>query len=285
MEKIASFFTTLSLILTYILGLGGISTSDGYRLENKKKLNSIVSLCSAQGLCCDGEYFYTSGALSAINFTGLAKFDLDMNCLKMKTGSVPKDFTKKYGSNHIGGIDCANGLIYAPVEGKIEGEGYKYNFVLVFDCETLEYTGTCYDLTSEHLTDGIPWCAVDREGKCLYTSQYNNANEILIYDLSDMTKMRTVQLQETVNRIQGGTIYNGYLYLSYDVAHSTEEQILKVDLETGAVSLEMTRYLPNYDNEAEDICFYPLNDGTLIHTLDYDKLLNSNVMHYSKTEG
>lgn len=48
-----------------------------------------------------------------MNFTGLSKFDNEMNCLKVRTNAVPKEFTEKYGSNHIGGIDCANGYIRA----------------------------------------------------------------------------------------------------------------------------------------------------------------------------
>lgn len=282
MEKIISFFTSLSLIISYILGFGSITTDGDYQLVRKEKLNSAVSICSAQGLCCDGEYFYASGALSAINITGLAKYDLDMKCVKMKLNAVPAEFTKKYGSNHIGGIDCANGYIYASVEGKLEGD-YKYNFILLYDCDTLEYTGKYYDLTSEHLTDGIPWCAIDKEGGFLYTSKYNNAGEILQYSIEDMSLVKCIPLKQEVSRIQGGSFYNGTLYLSYDVAHSTDEQILAVNLNDGSVTAEITRHLPNYDNEAEDICFCPLNDGTLVHTLDYDKLLNVNVMHYKST--
>lgn len=62
-----------------------------------------------------------------MNFTGLSKFDNEMNCLKVRTNAVPKEFTEKYGSNHIGGIDCANGYICAPVEVKVDGK-HLYNF-------------------------------------------------------------------------------------------------------------------------------------------------------------
>lgn len=114
---------------------------------------------------------------------------------------VLKEFYEKYGSNHIAGIDCANGYIYAPVEGEIDDKGYLYNFILLYDCETLEYTGTYYDMTSKYLTDG-------------------------------------------------------------------------------SVRVEFTRSLPNYNNEAEDICVYSLPDGTLFHIVDYDMLINTNINHY-----
>ena len=284
MEKITSFFTTIALILSYLLGFGTSTVSNGYELVRSEKLDSISSMCAGQGLCYDGEYFYTSGSLTAVNFTGLAKFDENMKCLDKKTAAVPTEFYEKYGSNHIGGIDCANGYIYAPVEGKIDGQGYLYNFILLYDCETLEYTGKYYDLTSEYLTDGIPWCAVDRESGYLYTSKFDGVKEILKYDLETMDFIGTIRLQQELNRLQGGSVYDGILYLSYDVSDSTEEQVLSVNPVDGSVKVEFTRQLPNYDNEAEDICVYPLEDGTLFHLQDYDKLINTNINHYKPVE-
>jgi hypothetical protein len=73
--------------------------------------------------------------------------------------------------------------------------------------------------------------------------------------------------------------------LSYDAANSTQEQIIAVDPNTGSVRVEFTRYCPNYDNEAEDVCVYPVEDGSLFHVVDYDKLINANVSHYKPAEG
>ena len=38
-------------------------------------------------------------------------------------------------------------------------------------------------------------------------------------------------------------------------------------------------------NEAEDVCVYPMEDGSLFHVVDYDKLINANVSHYKPAEG
>ncbi|MBQ6264799.1 MAG: hypothetical protein IJK60_05060 [Clostridia bacterium] len=277
MKNVLSIFTVISLIFTYIFGLGEITTSQGYELTRSEKLAPTVSMFAGQGLCCDGEFFYTSGSMTGVGFTGLAKFDLNMKCLKRVMSAIPDEFKTSYQSDHIGGIDCFGGKIYAAVEG----DGYKYNFVLVYDCKTLEYTGEYYNLTSEYLTDGIPWLAVDGENKLLYTSKFSDVGEILVYDLESMQLTDKVELSRTVDRIQGGSVYEGILYLSYDADDSTDEQVLAVNLETGAVSVEFERHLPNYDNEAEDICVYPLSDGTLFHIIDYDKLICSNIRHYS----
>ena len=174
--------------------------------------------------------------------------------------------------------------IYAPVEGKVDGK-HLYNFILLYDCKTLKYTGIYYDMSSEYLTDGIPWCAIDRENGYLYTSQFHNVGEILQYDLETMTFLRAIPLEEKLDRIQGGSVYNGMLYFSYDAANSTQEQIIAVDPNTGSVRVEFTRYCPNYDNEAEDVCVYPMEDGSLFHVVDYDKLINANVSHYKPAEG
>lgn len=90
-----------------------------------------------------------------------------------------------------------------------------------------------YDMSSEYLADGIPWCAIDRENGYLYTSQFHNVGEILQYDLETMTFLRAIPLEEKLDRIQGGSVYNGMLYLSYDAANSTQEQIIAVDPNTG----------------------------------------------------
>jgi len=282
MEKIVSFFTTLSLIITYLLGIAGAGATGGYSLIKEDKINSALSLASSQGLCCDGEYFYTAGAIAALDFTGLAKYTLDMKPVGVNLNPIPRELTKKYGSDHIGGTDCCGGIIYASVEGRLDGE-YKHNLVLLFDAATLEYTGTFYDVTVEGMTDGIPWVAVDPDNGLLYTSRFKDADRIYCFSLEDMSPAGEIILTETVNRIQGGSVYNGTLYLSYDVANSTTEQVLAVNLADGSVSVEFERQLPNYDNEAEDICVYPLPDGTLFHTLDYDKLLNAVVRHYADT--
>ena len=130
-------------------------------------------------------------------------------------------------------------------------------------------------MSSEYLTDGIPWCAIDRENGYLYTLQFHNVGEILQYDLETMTFLRAIPLEEKLDRIQGGSVYNGMLYLSCDAANSTQEQIIAVDPNTGSVR----------DNEAEDVCVYPMEDGSLFHVVDYDKLINANVSHYKPAEG
>lgn len=280
MAKVTSFFTSLAMVLVYLLGMGNVSNSAGYELVKQDKVIMLDALNCGQGMCTDGEYLYSSSAITALNLTIIAKWDMNMSKLSSNVFAVPHELTKKYGSNHIGGIDCFDGYIYAPVED----DDYKYNFILLYDCDTLEFTGTYFDMTCDMLTDGIPWCAVDGENGYLYTSKYSDVTEILQYNLSDMSFNQAIQLDRTVTRIQGGSVYDGKLYLSSDVSHSVDEQVFTVNINNGHVDVELERYLCNYDNEAEDIFVYPFEDGSLIHVIDYDKLLGVNIMHYKPSE-
>lgn len=279
-SKITAFFTEVSLIIVYLFGMGTVGCSDGYEITGHEKVTMLNAIYMGQGICTDGEYYYSSGSLAAVNVTALAKWDRNMHRVKSNFIAVPKNFTKEFNSNHIGGIDCYDGKIYCPVEG----DGYERNFILVYDCDTLEYTGEYYEMTSEMLTDGIPWCAVDGKNGYLYTSKYSDVTEILQYRLSDMKFIRKIKLDSTVTRIQGGSVYDGKLYLSTDVPHSTDEDVFTVNLKNGHVERILVRNLCNYDNEAEDIFVYPFEDGSLIHVIDYDKLLGVNLYHYSVTK-
>ncbi|MCQ2485076.1 MAG: hypothetical protein MJ168_07055 [Clostridia bacterium] len=275
-SEIGSFFTSVILVVSYLLGIGSVGCSDNYELVKQDKVIMLEALCCGQGMCTDGEFLYSSSAITALNLTIIAKWDMDMNLLDRNVLAVPSQLTKTYGSNHIGGIDCYDGIIYAPVEN----DDYSRNFIVLYDCDTLEYTGKYYNLTSEYLTDGIPWCAVDGENGYLYTSKYSDVTEILQYNLSDMSFVKTLKLNKKLDRIQGGSVYNGMLYLSTDVPHSVNEEVFAADIRTGEVKTELTRNLNNYDNEAEDIFVYPFEDGSLIHVIDYDKLLGVNIYHY-----
>ena len=99
-----------------------------------------------------------------------------------------------------------------------------------------------------------------------------------------MSPVGELKLSDKISRIQGGEIYDGKLYLSYDVSHSTEEKVLCVDLGTGELSEIFTPLMTGYDNEAEDMTVYPFADGSFFHILNYDKLLGLNIMHYSAEE-
>lgn len=171
------FIRKLMTILTYPLLILTLLTSPVVQSTDSAELVSTdtfvfeKALLMGQGITTDGEYYYTSGSIAALNLTGLAKFTADdMEIVKSRVNPLPKECSRR-GNNHIGGISYYNGKIYAPVEGGDE----VYACIVVFDCETLKPTGEVYDLHNELYDDGVPWCAVDPETGYLYASKWSNA--------------------------------------------------------------------------------------------------------------
>lgn len=240
----------------------------------------VDALMMGQGITTDGEYYYVSGSITALNLTSLAKISVeDMKIAERNVNPLPEKCTDR-GNNHIGGISYYDGKIYAPVEGGDEC----YACIVVFDCETLEPTGEIYDLPNELYDDGVPWCAVDTKTGYLYASKWNDIETIYVYDINDSMKpVREIDLKgmEKIHRIQGGEFYNGTLYLSEDVKNNgTMKNILAVDVKTGKVTLAAERDVGGDNIEAEGLTFLKDENGAVMHVLDYNKAVGIIIRHY-----
>lgn len=279
-RKIWSVLTLPLLFLTILTSPVAQSTETAelvsqnvYALEN--------ALFTGQGIATDGEYYYTSGSITALNFTALAKIAVeDMEIKDVHINPLPDKCTDR-GNNHIGGISVYNGKIYASVEG---GEDSYNACIVTFDCDTLEATGEVYDLPNDLYDDGVPWCAVDTETGYLYASKWNDIKSIYVYDTNkNMELVKEIKLSgiDTIHRIQGGEFYNGTLYLSNDCKDNGNfKNIYGVNVETGNVYIAATRDVGGDNVEAEGITFLPCEDGSVMHVLDYNRVVGVFLHHY-----
>ncbi len=268
------------LILTLITNPVAKST-DSAELISKDTFVLDQAFMMGQGITTDGEYYYTSGALTAVNLTILAKFTVDdMELVDSVINPLP-DICSDRGNNHIGGISYYNGKIYASVEGPNEG----YPCIVVFDAETLTCTGEVYDLPVEIYSDGVPWCAVDKDTGYLYASKWSEAEAVYCYDINnEMALVKEIPLTGlgVIDRIQGGEFYEGSLYLSNDIKDNGNiKNILKLDTATGEVSVFAERNVGSENVEAEGLTFLETDDGAVMHVLDYNKLIGVAVHHYN----
>lgn len=272
---------TLPLLLLTLLTTPDASSTETAELVSENTFVFEKALLMGQGITTDGEFFYTSGSITALNLTALAKFTFDgMEMQQSAVNPLPEKCTDR-GNNHIGGISYYDGKIYAPVEG---GD-VCYACIVVFDAETLEPTGEIYDLPNEIYDDGVPWCAVDGETGLLYASKWSNAKMIYAYDINnEMALVKEIPLTGLgeIHRIQGGEFYNGTLYLSEDIENEDKyKNILSVNVQTGEVSLAVQRDVGKCESiEAEGMTFGKSEDGAVMHALDYNKLIGIFVRHY-----
>ncbi len=280
-RKIWSIITLPLLLITIITSPVAKST-DTAELISKDSFVFEKALLMGQGITTDGEYYYTSGSIAALDLTALAKFTFeDMEIVKSSVNPLPKDLSKR-GNDHIGGISCYNGKIYAAVE---DSDEYIYPCIVVFDCDTLKATGEVYNLSAEIYDDGVPWCAVDPETGYLYASKWTEAKTIYAYDINDNMKLvKEIPLTGlgVIDRIQGGEFYNGTLYLSNDIENNGNiKNILSVDVDSGEVSLFAERDVGGDNIEAEGLTFGTNEDGAVMHVLDYNKVIGIFVHHYN----
>ena len=271
---------TLPLLILTLLTTPDASSTESAVLVSENTFVFEKALIMGQGITTDGEYFYTSGSITALNLTALAKFTFnDMELQQSAINPLPDKCTER-GNNHIGGISYYDDKIYAPVEG---GD-VCYACIVVFDAETLKPTGEIYDLPNENYDDGVPWCAVDGETGLLYASKWSNAKTIYVYDTNDeMRLVKEIPLTGLgeIDRIQGGEFYNGTLYLSNDIHDNGNiKNILSVDVATGEVKLAAERDVGGENIEAEGMTFGITEDGAVMHVLDYNKLIGIFVRHY-----
>ncbi len=280
-DTILSVLVTICMIFTGFMDAGDASSTPEVELVREDKLVFLDAFASGQGVTTDGEYYYTSGSLTAFGMTSITKWDAEtMEKLLQNDKPIPQDYIDDYGSDHVGGISYYDGKIYAAVEDEAE----KFPLVITYDASSLEIV-EIFELPNDNLPDGIPWCCVDGENGYLYCSQFNEVNEILAFDLETMEYSHSIELSEQVVRIQGGEVYDGVLYLSSDIADSNDDKIMTVDVKTGAVKELCTRSLPSLaGNEAEGITVFPMADGTFIHVLDYDKTVGVYLRHYKLAE-
>ena len=270
---------TMPLLLLTLITTPAAQSTDSAKLVSQDVFVFEKALYMGQGITTDGEYYYTSGSITAFNLQALAKFTFDdMELVDSKINPLP-DVCEDRGNNHIGGISYYDGRIYASVEGGDEC----YACIVVFDCETLKATGEVYDLPNELYDDGIPWLAVDNESGLLYASKWSNAEYIYVYDVNDsMKNVDTIELSEPIDRIQGGEFYNGTLYLSNDTKDiENTKRILSVDVATGEVEVVSLRDVGGNNIEAEGLTFWQDEDGSVMHVLDYNKLIGIFVRHYT----
>jgi len=271
-----SVLVLIATLVTLFLDAGEVTSSSEVSLVDEDLVVLEKALISGQGITTDGEYFYTSGSLTGIGTSGLAKWDKEGFLVEADYTAMPKEYRKSLNLNHLGGMSYYDGKLYVAVEDSEDMNPY----LMTFDAETLQFV-EAHEMPQELLEGSFPWCAVDAKRGYIYCSQFRDVNEIFVFDLESFEYSHSIKLSEQVTRIQGGEVYDGKIYLSYDAEEGNTDYVLTVDVNTGEVETFCERNIPaKCGNEAEGITILPMEDGSLIHVLDYDKAVGVYVRSY-----
>lgn len=208
----------------------------------------------SQGVASDGNSLFFSWNL------GLSRTEIDDTSVVLTdntTAAIPTDLAAS-NHNHIGDIDVAGGIVYAPIE---DGPAYAEPWVVLYDASTLKPTGERYLLPASVQRDGVPWIAVDEPRGVAYSMEWNDTGKLFVYSLRDFKLLKTVTLSQAVSRIQGAKVFRGNLYASRD--NGSEKSVVSIDPESGAVTHLFDRNLGD-DYEAEGIAFVRRSSGTMM---------------------
>jgi hypothetical protein len=244
------------------------AAAESWHEISKQTFWLLDALERGQGVTTDGSAWIFNSNL------GLLRTELDGKTVKARNAvAIPPEISAQ-GGDHIGDISYNNGIIYAPIE---DGKNYQHPYIALFDANTLKYTGTSYALPLELHPGGVPWVAVDAARGQVYTAQWSNAPVLNVFSLDDMHLIKTVPLTQSIDRIQGAEMYNGYLYASTD---NKTQTVYRIDPDTGSVSTAFDRNLPK-GTEAQGIAVLPTANGAVLHILDVDSnRISQNFRHY-----
>ncbi len=162
------------------------------------------------------------------------------------------------GFDHIGDVDVADGVIYAPVEQPDYSQNRQA--MLRYDLATMTYLDGV-TVTQSHNS----WVSVDPEAKVAYSMNAFSDQAVVRYDLTDGWKpLDPLPLDTALGNVQGGDVRDGYLWLSTD---DPTDEVYRVDLQNGhVVALGSVGHV---DGEGEGIDATVLPSGDL-HVLSVD---------------
>ena len=130
-----SVLVLIGTLVTIFLDAGEVTSSSEVELVNEKCVVLEKALISGQGLTTDGEYFYTSGSLTGISTSGLAKWDKDGFVVLADYTAMPKDYRENLNLNHLGGMSYYDGKLYIAGEDSEDSNPH----LMIYNAETLEF--------------------------------------------------------------------------------------------------------------------------------------------------
>jgi hypothetical protein len=207
----------------------------------------------SQGMTTDGTSDYFSWQF------GLEKTDLNYNetarnsSVSLTTGQVASGIPtslSSLGYDHIGDIDVANGIIYASLDNSQTTPSYSQPAIALYNANTLQYTGTFFTLSPPDGTHDIAsWVAVNASAGLAYGMAYDNATEMAVYNLSDFSFVKYIQLSQSLDQVQGGKIFGDWMYMS---SNDPSRSVYRTNLITGQVQ-DLFSVAQPFDQEVEGL--------------------------------
>jgi hypothetical protein len=171
--------------------------------------------------------------------------------------AIPPEYAGR-GFDHIGDVDVVGNVIYAPLEQPQYSRGTQ--MMARYDATTLAFKDAV-DVKQQHNA----WVTVDPRTGIAYSMDEFGGQALLRYDTrKGWKRLRPLAMSQRVDRVQGGDVFDGAVWLSTDDA---TDGVYRVDLRTGQV--QSLGSPGRVDGEGEGIDATPL-PGRDLHVLTAD---------------
>ncbi|VUT23657.1 MAG: hypothetical protein MOIL_00092 [Candidatus Methanolliviera sp. GoM_oil] len=110
----------------------------------------------------------------------------------------------------------------------------------------------------------MPWCAINPDKGCIYSSEFNSVDKIFVYNLDNFAPMKAIKLDRVLQRVQGGVYHGEYLYISCD---DERDYIYKINCGNGKI---VESFATDIGTEMEGITYQEdvihfIDDGNYIY--------------------
>ena len=162
--------------------------------------------------------------------------------------AIPDEW-KARGFDHLGDIDVEHGLLYAP----LEQPDYDKNAQAMLVYAATDASVPSGSTSTQHHNSFV---TVDEATGIAYSMDFFGGQALLRYDTRDNWRaLDPLPMSITVDRVQGGDVHDGAVWLSTD---DDTDGVYRVDLVTGAV--QPLGSIGRADGEGEGIDATPLSE-------------------------
>jgi hypothetical protein len=194
------------------------------QLRSKQPISFVYN----QGIARVPHGWILTGTLSPIPDTDvIARTNEQFDVVVDNKPAIPQKW-RAQGYTHIGDIDVAGNVIYAPFEQQDYSIGHQVT--ARFDARTLKYLGAVEVAQHEN-----SFVAVDPATKVAYSMDHFDGNTLLRYDTArGFTPLKPLKLSATLQHTQGASVAAGTVWISTSDANN---DIYRVDAKSGHVDL------------------------------------------------
>jgi hypothetical protein len=238
-----------AIVAIVVLSSGTAAAAPQAQLTSEAQLEPVYN----QGIARTKDGWVLSGTRV------LARADDRLRDTNRVTEAIPADWAAR-GFNHIGDIDVAGRYVYAPYEQPDYERGEQA--IARYDAKTLAFVDAV--TVPQHEASFV---TVDSKTMIAYSMDRFGGDTLLRYDVRKSWKqLSPIRMSQFVDRVQGGDVVAGALWLSTDDDGNT---LYRVALPGGRV--DALGNAGHVDGEGEGIDATKLRSGRL-HVLTVDAM-------------